>query len=399
MKLGDCIKINNENLKKDNAFEEIIYIDIKSIGEGVINERKKIRMDEAPSRAKRVVQVGNTILSTVRPRNRSFYYFKEAEDNTIVSTGFAVLQADEKKIDGRYLYYYISNPAFTAYLANNEKGSAYPAITADVIENKEVDLPPLVAQKKIASILSTYDDLIENNLKRIKLLEEAAQRIYKEWFVDLKFPNRESTPMNPETGLPEGWEKGTVGDLVIISSGYAFKSKDWQAEGNPVIKIKNLQNNTVNLTDTGFVNDEIAAKAINFEIFEGDILIAMTGATVGKIGLVPKKYNRLFLNQRVGLFRPFEHTNNVPFIFSFFLSQDAQKQVMNLAQGAAQPNISSTQIGSIKLSIPNEDILILFNEKIGAFLNQIQVLQYHSQNLKEARDLLLPRLMNRTIEV
>jgi len=132
---------------------------------------------------------------------------------------------------------------------------------------------------------------------------------------------------------------------------------------------------------------------------EGDVLIAMTGATVGKIGLIPKTSKRLFLNQRVGLFRSIEDNSNIPIVFTFFLTDDAQKQVSNFAQGAAQPNISSSQIGKIKLNIPNKEVLTNFNNKIGGFLKQIQLLNYQNQTLKESRDLLLPRLMNRTLEV
>jgi type I restriction enzyme S subunit len=270
--------------------------------------------------------------------------------------------------------------------------SNFCSIKIDVVSCKK-------AQKKIASILSAYDDLTENNLKRIQLLEEAAQRIYKEWFVDFKFPNHEKTGINKETGLPEGWRIGAVEDLVNISSGFAFKSKDWKKSGNSVLKIKNLQNNTINVSDTAFVDNETTLKASKYELFEGDVLIAMTGATVGKIGLIPKVKKRLFLNQRVGLFRSIDGESNIPFIFSFFISNNGQKQVVNFAQGAAQPNISSSQIGQIQLNIPEKITLIYFNNKIGKFLKQIQLLNYQNQNLKEARDLLLPRLMNRTIEV
>jgi type I restriction enzyme S subunit len=217
--------------------------------------------------------------------------------------------------------------------------------------------------------------------------------------VDFKFPNHENTAIDKETGLPEGWRIGAVEDLVNISSGFAFKSKDWKKSGNSVLKIKNLQNNTINVSDTAFVDNETTLKASKYELFEGDVLIAMTGATVGKIGLIPKVKKRLFLNQRVGLFRSIDGESNIPFIFSFFISDNGQKQVVNFAQGAAQPNISSSQIGQIQLNIPEKITLIYFNNKIGKFLKQIQLLNYQNQNLKEARDLLLPRLMNRTIEV
>jgi type I restriction enzyme S subunit len=400
MKFGQVININSENLGKNYPFENIKYVDISSVGEGIISDLEEIKVETAPSRAKRVVKSNNTIISTVRPQNRSFYYFKDTSENIIASTGFAVLSPKEDLIDGRYLFYIISDKNFTAYLANHEKGAAYPAITTDVIFNKEINLPPLQTQKRIASILSAYDDLIENNLKRIKLLEETAQNIYKEWFVNFRFPNYENTPFNKETGLPEGWFKGNVSDLCEVKSGYAFKSKDWQQQGNPVMKIKNITNNTVDINDCDYVDDEVAKIAEKYELFEGDVLIAMTGATVGKVGLIPKIEKRIYLNQRVGLFRPFsEIENNVYLVFSFFMTDEAQRQILNFAGGAAQPNISSSQISDVEINIGSAEILKMFESKIQPIMVSIQTLYSQNQKLKEARDILLPRLMNRTIEV
>ena len=277
-------------------------------------------------------------------------------------------------------------------------GGTFPNLKKDDIGNFQISI--INNRKKIVEILSSYDDLIENNLKRIKLLEETAQNIYKEWFVNFRFPNYENTPFNEETGLPVGWKKGKVSDLCEVKSGYAFKSKDWKTEGNPVIKIKNITNNTVDINDCDYVDDEVAKNAEKFELFEGDVLIAMTGATVGKVGLIPKIDKRIYINQRVGLFRPFsELQNNVYLIFAFFMTDDALKQILNFAGGAAQPNISSTQIAEIELNIGSEKIQKIFQYKINPIMQQIQILYNQNQKLKESRDILLPRLMNRTIEV
>ena len=345
------------------------------------------------------IRVGDTLInSTGKGTLGRVGFVKELITETIVDTHVTIVRPIDEKIDPRFLGFQLFSNEREIELMG--KGATNQTeLSAKDLEKLKINLPPLPTQKKIASILSAYDDLIENNLKRIQLLEEAAQRIYKEWFVDFKFPNHEKTGINKETGLPEGWRIGAVEDLVNISSGFAFKSKDWKKSGNSVLKIKNLQNNTINVSDTAFVDNETTLKASKYELFEGDVLIAMTGATVGKIGLIPKVKKRLFLNQRVGLFRSIDGESNIPFIFSFFISDNGQKQVVNFAQGAAQPNISSSQIGQIQLNIPEKITLIYFNNKIGKFLKQIQLLNYQNQNLKEARDLLLPRLMNRTIEV
>lgn len=323
---------------------------------------------------------------------------KEVDDLTVFDSHIIRVRLNQDFCDPNFFYYYFKSSV------NNLKSLVQQGVQAGIrasdLSKLKVHYPPLETQKRIASILSTYDDLIENNLKRIKLLEETAQNIYKEWFVNFRFPNYEHTEFDAESGLPVGWRKGKVADLCEVKSGYAFKSNDWQTEGNPVVKIKNINNNTVDITDCDYVDDEVAKNAEKFELFEGDVLIAMTGATVGKVGLIPKIDKKIYLNQRVGLFRPYsEKENNVFLVFSFFMTDEAQKQILNFAGGAAQPNISSKQISDVELIIGSEEVLKLFESKIQSIMVLIQTLYSQNQKLKEARDILLPRLMNRTIEV
>ena len=140
--LGAVVSINPDSVGKDFRFETIKYIYITSVGSGTLNGLSEIKFSQAPSRAKRLVNNGDTILSTVRPNRRSFLYVKNPELNIVVSTGFAVLRATDK-IDSRYLYYTVTHQAFTDYLTNNAKGAAYPAVDADTIGRAEIWLPPL----------------------------------------------------------------------------------------------------------------------------------------------------------------------------------------------------------------------------------------------------------------
>jgi len=207
MRLGNVLKINPEQARKDYSVNEIGYIDISSVGTGVLNEVKQIEYLNAPSRAKRIVRNGDTLLATVRPNLRAFWFAKNVKENTIASTGFAVLRANEGA-DPRFIYYTVTNQYFTDYLTANAKGAAYPAIDTDTIERADVYLPSFTIQQKIAAILSAYDDLIENNLRRIKILEEMAQNLYREWFVNYRFPGYELTRFvdTPMGRIPEGWE-------------------------------------------------------------------------------------------------------------------------------------------------------------------------------------------------
>ncbi|WP_419604490.1 restriction endonuclease subunit S, partial [Thiolapillus sp.] len=142
MRLGDVIQVNPESIRAGYPYEQIEYVDISSVGTGTMEGTKSISLDGAPSRAKRIVRNADTLLATVRPNLRSFLYVRQPSTNTIASTGFAVLRATDA-IDPRFLYYTVTNQAFTDYLTANAKGAAYPAVDADTIKRAEIYLPPL----------------------------------------------------------------------------------------------------------------------------------------------------------------------------------------------------------------------------------------------------------------
>jgi type I restriction enzyme S subunit len=274
-------------------------------------------------------------------------------------------------------------------------GATFPNLPKETIAEFQIPFPK--SRDKIASVLSAYDDLIENNLRRIKLLEESARMLYKEWFVRLRFPGYEHTRIIK--GVPEGWKMATVGSLATVKSGFAFKSKDWISDGNPVIKIKNINDGEIDTSSCDFIADDVAERAIEFLLNPGDLIIAMTGATVGKVGIMPRTNNRYFLNQRVGLFKSKVRYNPIWFLYIFFRDENARAQVMNYAAGAAQPNISPTQIGSIKLLIGKDSLMQMYSEYCDSMFSQILTLVEQNRKLKQARNLLLPRLMNGEVEV
>ena len=230
--LGDFVDVNPEGVTKAYPHDEILYIDISSVGSGnFIESPKPLLLNEAPSRAKRIVRDGDTILATVRPNLRSFLFIREPEANTIASTGFAVLRAKENA-DSRFIYYAVTDQRFTGYLTNNTKGTSYPAVDTDTVLRGEIPDFNLQRQQAIATTLSTYDDLIENNRRRIQLLEQAARLFYKEWFVHLRFPGHEHVKI--KDGVPEGWEKKPLGDIAPLKYGKALKKDDRMPGPYPV---------------------------------------------------------------------------------------------------------------------------------------------------------------------
>lgn len=333
------------------------------------------------------------LLSNIRPYFCKIWF---ADKKGSCSNDVLVVRA-KKEIDPKFLYYVLSDQNFFNWDSMTSKGTKMPRGTPNAIMKYSVPDIPFHTQEKIASILSAYDNLIQNYKKQIEALQTAASELYKEWFVRFRFPGWQNAKF--ENGIPEGWQIARVGDYVKIKSGFAFKSEWWQDEGCPVVKIKDIDNGEIVITDLDFVSEEHTKKAKSFLLNEGDLVIAMTGATIGKIGLAPKIKN-LYTNQRVGKFflpeNPFE---TMPFLYCLF-SQNSTVETILCLSGAssAQPNISPDQLESIKFFF-NEDIVFQFNKKSAPFFRKILKLREQITNLTQQRDLLLPRLMRGALEV
>ena len=337
---------------------------------------------------------GDILLSNIRPYFKKIWF---ADKKGGCSNDVLVLKTN-KSVDKRFLYYVLSDNNFFNYSTVTSKGTKMPRGSKTAIMKylvPDVDMP---TQKRIADILSAYDDLIENNNRRIALLEKAAQELYKEWFVRFRFPGHETAKF--ENGLPVGWEIRKIGDIARVKSGYAFKSEWWSDEGVPVIKIKDIQNNTVDFSDLSKVSETHALLARNFFVKEGDLLIAMTGATIGKLAIVPFSDEKLVVNQRVGkFFLGDDPVSAVPFLYCTLQQNWLQELILMVAgSNAAQPNISPFDIEKIKV-IYNENVVAAFNKKASDYISQILLLKKKNQNLAKQRDLLLPRLMSGKLEV
>ncbi|ATV31708.1 restriction endonuclease subunit S [Prevotella intermedia] len=302
-----------------------------------------------------------------------------------------------KQFDKDYIYYvskYAILPQLKIYDSGTTSGreniskSSFSNIKLFVEEN-------LPKQQKIASILSTYDTLIENNNRRIRLLEQMAENLYKEWFVRFRFPGHEKL----ENGLPKEWDI-RIKDLTQLKSGYAFKSSWFVDEGEAIAKIKDIGETIMDTSSFSYVSKDNCIKAEKFLLTEGDLTIALTGATIGKISIVPKHKGNIYTNQRLGKFflgkNPIE---KLPFLYCLFKQKAMVSNIINLSNSSsAQPNISPEQIESIKI-LGDKEVINSFNKACKHIFSMI--LSIHSQNtlLTRQRDLLLPRLMSGKLEV
>jgi len=385
--LGKFVEINPESIKKSCPYDEIRYIDISSVGSGhFIESPRLLTIDEAPSRAKRIINNEDIILSMVRPNLRSFLFIQNAEYNTIASTGFAVLRA-KKNADPRFIYYAVTDRRFTGYLINNAKGTSYPAVDADTVLRGEIPDFDLLRQRSIASILSAYDDLIEKNRRRIQLLEQAAQLLYKEWFVNLRFPGHEHIKIND--GIPKDWMRRAAFDVMEVLSGGTPKTKiPYYWNGRiPFFTSRDTTNNVYAL-DTEKTLTEDGLHNCNSKLYPKDTIFITARGTVGKINLAQTD---MAMNQSCYALVARPPLNQH---FLYFALMESVEQFRSRAVGTVFDAIVRDTFKLISLLVPTHACIQMFSEIVSPILRQSDVLLQDIIRLAQARNLLLPRLMN-----
>ncbi len=303
----------------------------------------------------------------------------------------AILRPNPHIVEPSYMYYSMLSKAFFLQADAAAIGAAQRTISLSSLQNLTINLPDLPTQRRIASILSAYDDLIENNRRQIKLLEEAAQRLYREWFVELRFPGHESVKV--VDGVPEGWMKGTVDNIVKLLSGYPFKSSEYVSSGKyRLITIKNVKDGEFSPDNVDYIDqlpDKVPSHCI---LTEGDILLSLTG-NIGRVCIV-NGYNYL-LNQRVAKLQ----TLHPAYAYCMFRSKEMLNKMTALSNGVAQQNLSPIRAEKIRILIPSSNLLFQFKNIVEPIISQIILLNNQITFACEARDRLLPELMGREIEV
>ena len=307
--------------------------------------------------------------------------------------------ADPLKSDVKFVKYLFD--MLQIRIKQISQGAAQDNLSLEKIRTLRFTVPNVETQRKIASILSGYDDLIENNLKRIKILEEMAQQTYEEWFVRMRFPGYDTTTgsvavMNEETSLPEGWEKVKLGDWIKTSSGGTQSKKK---------EVEFYQNGTIPWVRTGelknfiLIDSEIkitasALKNSSAKLFPKEtVLLAMYGNTIGETTYCDFETST---NQACCGFLV-KNQNESYFIHQYLLKN--KEQVLSFRMGATQENISQTIIQNMEVIKPNDELLNQFGLITKRFYDSIINLLNQNQRLRESRDILLPRLMMGMIEV
>lgn len=285
----------------------------------------------------------------------------------------------KEAVDFDYLYYLLKY--HQPQLQGLQGGAAIPHVNPRIINAIEVIFPSIDEQTAIAGILSDYDNLIENNQKQIKLLEEAAQRLYKEWFIDFRFPGHEDTPI--VDGVPEGWERKRLVDMAAVQYGYAFDGSLFNSDekGTPIIRIRNIP--------VGYTNDYTTENADEqYLIHNGDIVVGMDG----EFHINSWSGNDSYLVQRTCCFKPQNPNMKGWLLWAIY---EPIKFFEKTVVGATVSHLGKKHIDTIMLlTAPDQ-----FYEPFSAIFEKRQTLLNQNRKLAEARDRLLPKLMSGEIEV
>jgi type I restriction enzyme S subunit len=317
------------------------------------------------------------------------------------STEFFVFRAKEKFLDQTFLNYYIRTNSFVESAINSMVGaSGRQRADKGYISNLEILIPEIENQKIIGEILLQYDKLIENNTKRISILEQMAEQLYNEWFVRMRFPNYENTKFIK--GVPEGWFYSKLAKQIKIFRGKSYSSKELRESSNlPMINLKNVNRNG------GYRRDGLkffeGKYSPDNRVFEGDIVMAVTDMTqnreiVGRVARVPDiGYSEFIIS--MDLIRLVPKTYPNLFIYSFFRFSGIGHHFKQYANGANVLHLNPKPILNQEVLFPVLELAQQFNEFVEPLLNEVDLIYKEIENLKKTRDLLLPRLISGKLKI
>lgn len=376
VKLGDCIETNKQSIGKDYPLSDILYLDTGSITANRIEKLQKFSIPNAPSRAKRLVEEEDIIYSSVRPNQLHYGFIENPKDNLVVSTGFVVISCDKEKIQPKYLFYYLSSDNSTEYLHSIAEAStsAYPSLKPSDIEALEINLPPLSEQKAIAEVLSSLDDKIDLLHRQNKTLEQMAETLFRQWFVE---------------EASEDWERRTLKDEFDFVMGQSPPGSSFNEDG---IGIPMYQGNR----DFGyrFPSNRIFTTDAKRMAKAFDTLISVR-APVGEQNMANED---CCIGRGVAAFR--YKKNSEFYSYTYFKMKSLMDEIKEYNnEGTVFGSISKSDFEKLEVVVPNYKDVLKFQEEIKPIDDKIIENTIQIRTLEKMRDTLLPKLMSGEITI
>ena len=315
---------------------------------------------------------------------RKCIYIRESEEGWITGSDCLKMQLNQKICNSKFIYFQLRSPYIGAWLQQVSKGATMPSLNTLLLSNIEIVLPPIPTQNSIAEILSRYDSLIENYQKQIKLLEEAAQRLYKEWFVDLHFPGHENTKI--VDGVPEGWEKKRLSDISNIIMGQSPKSEFYNTDGNGL-----PFHQGVGSYGYRFVVDNVYSTSFT-RIAEPNSILFSVRAPVGRLNITK---NKIVIGRGLA---SINHKMGCQSYLYYLLKEKFFKDNI-IGNGAIFASISKDELYNLAFIMPSDEMIKRYDAIANKLDKDIQYVDSQIRLLTEARDRLLPKLMSGEITV
>ena len=405
----NVVNINKSTLFSKENWSTLKYLDTGNITENQIDTLQIFqKREKLPSRAKRKVEKGTIIYSTVRPNQKHFGYFDTYFDDLVVSTGFATLDVIDPRVNSKYLYYLLTQNSVISQLQSigENSTSSYPSIRPEDIGNLSFMFPDIDIQNKIADILTSIDKKTQINNQINQELEAMAKTLYDYWFVQFDFPDQNGKPYKSSGGkmvynlelkreIPEGWGVAKVEDIAQTGSGGTPKSTNVSYYSNgeiPWINSGELEQTVITST-SNFITEEGLNNSSAKLFPSGTILVAMYGATAGKVSFLTfeASTNQAICAIMLTDIRMRYYLKNV--------IEDLYQYLVKLSTGSARDNLSQDMIKNIKVVIPSNDILDRFYDFSNNIIKEITKKQQENEQLTQLRDWLLPMLMNGQVKV
>jgi type I restriction enzyme, S subunit len=302
-----------------------------------------------------------------------------------------------------------NHPRFVAYLLQNvlrnyqSDKAAVPGVNRNDLHDMRVRSTDPQSQERIASVLSAYDDLIENNRRRMALLEEAARQLYREWFVRLRFPGHEYTRIT--SGVPEGWEHQTLAKACLPANGIQtgpfgsqLHQSDYTEEGVPVVMPKDIINFRISVDDIARIPESLADSLGRHRMQEDDVVYGRRG-DIGRRGFISRRQAGWLCGTGSLRMRPNQDVVVPRYFFEALGAPDTAGAIAARAKGATMPNLNATIMASVPLLVPPHTLQRQYAENVEPMFEMVETLADQNQKLRVARDLLLPRLMSGELAV
>lgn len=306
-----------------------------------------------------------------------------------------ITDLDESRVDKRFLYYSFNSQDVRSQIAASASGTKVRHTAPERIGRVEIRLPSVTSQRRISRVLSAYDDLIENNRRRMALLEEAARQLYREWFVRLRFPGHEHARVT--NGIPDGWERTRIGEIAdCVGGGTPSTKVSAYWDGGTVTWITPTdvtRNQHFVLVDSEKKITEAGLQNSSAKLVPAHAILMTSRASVGFFAIAGRS---VATNQGFISIVPREAKLSTLLLYQF---SDRVEEIRSMGSGSTYPEVSRGKFREFDVVIPTRTLVLEFNDKATLLLRQIRVLKHQNENLRAARDLLLPRLMSGQIAV